>query len=88
MVILSPSQLVSNKAWMPKDSGRKAQSETFLGPFLATSGFMDESVPVRSRYVTESFKEEDIDTLESTIQSTLAIIRVSQEERGEALLLP
>ncbi len=37
---------------------------------------MDDSVPVRSRYVSESYKPEDALSLTSTIQSSLGIIRV------------
>ena len=37
---------------------------------------MDESVPVRSRYVSESYKEEDAEHLSSTIQQRLSICRV------------
>lgn len=67
--------LANDKKWLPKDSGRRCQTDTFLGPFLSLSGFMDESVPVRSRYVSESYKEEDAEHLRNTIQQRLGICR-------------
>ena len=74
-------KLGSDKKWLPKESGRKAESETFLGPFLCISGFMDESVPLRSRYLSESYREEDAENLSNTIQQRLGICRV-REGRG------
>jgi len=67
--------LASDKKWLPKESGRKAESETFLGPFLCISGFMDESVPLRSRYLSDSYQEEEAETLSNTIQQRLSICR-------------
>lgn len=70
-------QLTADKKWMPKETGRKVQLETFLGPFLGISGLFDESVPVRSRYLSDNYRgEEEGEELAHTIQQTLGICRV------------
>ena len=81
-------KLCSDKKWLPKESGRKAESETFLGPFLCLSGFMDESVPLRSRYLSESYREEDAENLSNTIQQRLGICRVREGLACLSVCLP
>ena len=39
---------------------------------------MDESVPLRSRYLSESYREEDAENLSNTIQQRLGICRVRE----------
>ena len=47
---------------------------------------MDESVPLRSRYLSESYREEDAENLSNTIQQRLGICRVREGGGRDCLL--
>ena len=74
------SQLATDESWLPKStSGRLAMDETYLGPFLAISGLMNDSKELWEHYMENVSRDVDFDSLSNTIQQRLSICRVSWE---------
>ena len=70
-------QLTSDESWLPKcTSGRLAMDETFLGPFLAISGLMNDSRDLWEHYMENVSHDADYDSISNTIQQRLSICRV------------
>ena len=71
------TQLTSDESWLPKStSGRLAMDETFLGPFLAISGLMNDSKDLWEHYMENVSRDADYDSISNTIQQRLSICRV------------
>lgn len=51
--------------------------ETFLGPFLAISGLMNDSKDLWEHYMEKVAHDGDYDSISNTIQQRLSICRVS-----------
>ena len=70
-------QVTSDESWLPKStSGRLAMDETFLGPFLAISGLMNDSKDLWEHYMENISRDTDYDSISNTIQQRLSICRV------------
>ena len=52
--------------------------ETYLGPFLAISGLMNDSKELWEHYMENASRDVDFDSLSNTIQQRLSICRVSE----------
>ena len=75
--MLHVSQLTSGESWLPKStSGQLAMDETYLGPFLAISGLMNECKELWEHYMDSVSRDIDYDNVSNTIQQRLSICRV------------
>ena len=80
------SQLATDESWLPKStSGRLAMDETYLGPFLAISGLMNDSKQLWEHYMENASRDVDFDSLSNTLQQRLSICRVSDVGRNLVL---
>lgn len=74
-------QLTSDESWLPKGtSGRLAMNETYLGPFLAMSGLINDSKELWEHYMENVSRDTDYDSIGNTIQQRLGICRVSASQ--------